>query len=171
MGAIERSRSESRRGVTRRDDRELKPSDWPAVHGPPAAARGSKGTRPFGAQGSGDGARHPRETPHGRAVAGMPVRVAAVAIPPRSRRPSAPSRSRGPAHVLFWAAGRPRPTQDSSQRAPDGESECGTAPRDRQRNPHAARVNSPRIISLLGKRGLTSIRAETIGEKDGQVQA
>lgn len=27
------------------------------------AARGSKGTRPFGAKGSGDGARHPRETP------------------------------------------------------------------------------------------------------------
>lgn len=27
--------------------------------------QGSKGTRPFGAQGSGDGARHPRETPRG----------------------------------------------------------------------------------------------------------
>lgn len=42
-GAIERSRSESRRGVTRRGDRELKPSDWPAVHGPPAAAPGFQG--------------------------------------------------------------------------------------------------------------------------------
>lgn len=43
----------------------MKPSDWPAVHGSPAAARGSKGTRPFGAQGSGDDAKRPRETPRG----------------------------------------------------------------------------------------------------------
>ena len=65
---------------------------------------------------------------------------AGITIPAGRRR--APTRSRGPAHVLFWAAGRPRPTQDSSQRAPDGESECDAAPRDQQRNPHAAWVNS-----------------------------
>ena len=70
----------------------------PCRHPRHARHTGPKGPRPFGAQGSGDGAVHPRETPHGHAVAGMPVRVAAVAIPPRPCRPSGPSRSRWSRH-------------------------------------------------------------------------
>ena len=119
-GAIERSRSESRRGVTRRGDRELKPSDCPAVHGPPAAVPGFQGAsalwragvRGWRGPSPGNAARGtpspacpcgwgrppPRKRREGHAVAGMPVRVAAVAIPPRSRRPSAPSRSRWSRH-------------------------------------------------------------------------
>ena len=59
---------------------------------------GPKGPGPFGAQGSGDGAVHPRETPRGHAVAGMPARAAAATIPARSRRPFGPSRSRWSRH-------------------------------------------------------------------------
>ncbi len=141
-GAIERSRSESRRAVTRRVDRELKPSDCPAVHGPPAAVRGSKGARPFGAQGSGDGARHPRETPRG---ARRRRRARAGGGPMLFR----PGRVYRPARLAVDSLGVPEADPDGSpsagarQRVGLGRRGGDEAPeliRARRRGPHLERA-------------------------------
>ena len=62
-------------------------------------ATGPKGPGPFGAQGSGDGAVHPRETPRGATPSPVcPCGWRPGAIPPRLCRPLGPSRSRWSRH-------------------------------------------------------------------------
>ena len=85
----------------------------PCRHSRHARHTGPKGPRPFGAQGSGDGAVHPRETPRGaRRRRHARTVYAAVAIPPRSRKPSGPSRSRWSRHP------RNRPGRQPIRRRP-----------------------------------------------------
>lgn len=74
-GAIERSRSESRRGVTRRGDRELKPSDCPPLTARRRRSGVPRGHVPLARRGPGMARGIPAKRHEGHAVAGMPVRI------------------------------------------------------------------------------------------------
>lgn len=141
-GAIERSRSESRRGVTRRGDRELKPSDWPAVHGPPAAAPGFQGASALWRA----GVRGWRGPSPGNAARGTPSPACPCGWRPWLFRPGRVDR---PPRLAVDGLGVPetdpdgRPSAGGCQRVglgPRGGDEAPELGRSGRRGPHLERV-------------------------------